>query len=194
MLTLYDATRCPYCARVRIALAEKAIPYDVHAIDLSDRPAWLYAKNPTGKVPVIEEDDGLVLPESRVIMEYLDERFPDPPLQPADAAERALAKVLLERFEDFSGPYYDLYFDRPGGSAERVYEELARLEAILAGQPFLSGRAYGLTDIGYVPWIFRCETRLGLDVRGRYPVIAEWLARLEERPAIAAEAAVVVTL
>ena len=194
MLTLYDADRCPYCARVRIVLAEKEIPYDVHAIDLSDRPAWLYEKNPTGKVPVIEEDGGLVLPESRVIMEYLDERFPDPPLQPPDAAERALAKVLLERFDDFSDPYYDLFRDREGGSPERVHEELARLDSILARRPFLSGSHYGLTDIGYVPWIFRCETRLGLDVRGRHPAIADWLAGLEERDAVAAEAAVVVSL
>jgi glutathione S-transferase len=66
---LYDAARCPYCARVRILLAEKAIPYETVAIDLSDRPAWLYQKNPRGKVPVLEEDGGFVLPESRVIID-----------------------------------------------------------------------------------------------------------------------------
>jgi glutathione S-transferase len=77
VITLYDAERCPYCARVRIALAEKGIEHEVVAIDLSDRPAWLYEKNPLGKVPVIEEDT-FVLPESAVIMEYLDERYPEP--------------------------------------------------------------------------------------------------------------------
>ena len=56
MLTLYDAARCPYCARVRILLAEKGVEHEVVAIDLSDRPAWLYQKNPAGKVPVLEED------------------------------------------------------------------------------------------------------------------------------------------
>jgi len=79
---LYDAARCPYCARARIVLAEKGLGYETVEIDLSDRPGWIYAKNPSGKVPVLEEDGGFVLPESLVIMEYLEERFPEPPLWP----------------------------------------------------------------------------------------------------------------
>ena len=70
-MILYDAARCPYCARARIVLAEKGLGYETVEIDLSDRPAWLYEKNPRGKVPVLEEEDGFVLPESAVIMEYL---------------------------------------------------------------------------------------------------------------------------
>ena len=57
-------------------------------IDLSNRPDWLYEKNPLGKVPVLEEDS-FVLPESEVIMEYLEERYPEPALLPADPAARA---------------------------------------------------------------------------------------------------------
>src|SRR5581483_7695037 len=98
VITLYDAERCPYCARVRIVLAEKGIEHEVVAIDLSDRPAWLYEKNPLGKVPVIEED-AFVLPESAVIMEYLDERYPEPALLPADPAARALARLRVWRFD-----------------------------------------------------------------------------------------------
>ena len=94
MITLYDADRCPYCARVRIVLAEKGIEYETVAIDLSDRPAWLYEKNPLGKVPVLEED-AFVLPESAVIMEYLEERYPEPALLPADPAARALARLRI---------------------------------------------------------------------------------------------------
>ena len=52
MLTLYDAARCPYCARVRIVLAEKGVEYEAIEIDLTDRPAWIYEKNATGRVPV----------------------------------------------------------------------------------------------------------------------------------------------
>ena len=85
MITLYDADRCPYCARVRIVLAEKAIPYETVVVDLADRPAWLYEKNPVGRVPVLEED-GLCVPESAVIMEMLEERFPEPALLPVDPA------------------------------------------------------------------------------------------------------------
>ncbi len=187
MLTLYDAARCPYCARVRILLSEKGIPYDPVEIDLDDRPAWIYEKNPKGRVPVLEEDGGFVLPESRVIMEYLEERFPEPSFLPADPAERAIVRLWLERHDDLTGPYYDLYRERPNSSPEKVHAELARLDAALAERPWLSGSAYGLADIGYVPWVLRCETRLGLDVRGLHPALAEWLERLERRPAIAAE-------
>lgn len=194
MLVLYDAPRCPYCARVRILLAEKGIPYEVREIDLADRPARLYELNEKGKVPVIEEDGGFVLPESHVILEYLDERYPEPPLMPADPAERALVRLLFERFDDFADPYYDLRFGRPGGSTDAVYAQLARLERILAGQTWLSGREYGLADIGYVPWALRCETQLGLDVRGRLPALAGWLDRLAERPSVAAEMEVVASL
>jgi glutathione S-transferase len=184
VLTLYDAARCPYCARVRILLAEKAIVYDPVEIDLDDRPAWIYTKNPTGRVPVLEEDEGLVLPESRVIMEYLEERFPEPPLLPADPAERALVRLRFERFSDLSDPYYDALRGR--ASEEDLRAALARLDAELEAQPFLSGSAYGLADIGYIPWILRAHTRLGIDLDG-FPLLAAWRTRLAERPAVAAE-------
>jgi stringent starvation protein A len=185
-LTLYDAARCPYCARVRIVLAEKGVPYDPVEIDLADRPAWIYEKNPTGRVPVLEEEDGFVLPESRVIMEYLDERFPEPPLLPADPADRAAARLLLERFDDLSRPYYDLMWRRKDGSPERMHAALARLDEVLAGRPYLAGATYSLADIGYLPWVLRAESRLGLDVR-RHAALAEWLDRLGTRPAVAEE-------
>src|SRR6266545_6952776 len=119
MLTLYDAARCPYCARVRILLAEKEILYETVEIDLENRPAWLYEKNPLGKVPVLEED-GLVLPESAVIMEYLEERYPEPALLPADAAERALVRLRIERFDDALGDAYYAFRRDEDGAAERL--------------------------------------------------------------------------
>src|SRR2546428_13368668 len=114
MITLYDADRCPYCARVRIVLAEKGVEYETVVIDLDDRPAWIYEKNPTGRVPVLEEDT-FVLAESAVIDEYLDERYPDPPLLPSDPAERGLARVLIFRFDDLSKPDYALRRGAAGG-------------------------------------------------------------------------------
>jgi len=182
---LYDAARCPYCARVRIVLAEKGVSYDAVEIDLSNRPAWIYEKNPTGRVPVLEED-GLVLPESRVIMEYLDECLPEPPLLPAGAAERALVRLRLERFDDLAGPYYDLMRGRGGGAHGPLHEALARLDRVLARTPYLAGAGYGLADIAYVPWMLRAESRLGVDVR-RHAALANWLDRLAERPAVAEE-------
>src|SRR5690348_18229639 len=99
MITLYDADRCPYCARVRIVLAEKGIEYETVVVDLDDRPAWIYDKNPLGRVPVIEEDT-FVLAESAVIDEYLEERYPEPRLLPVDAGERGLTRMLVFRFDE----------------------------------------------------------------------------------------------
>jgi glutathione S-transferase len=184
VITLYDAARCPYCARVRILLAEKGIPYDAVELDLDDRPAWIYSKNPTGRVPVLEEDEGFVLPESRVIMEYLEERYPEPALLPADPAERALVRLRFERFSDLSGPYYDALRGR--APDERLRAALALLGADLEAYPYLSGSTYGLADIGFLPWILRAETRLGIDLAD-LPTLAAWRDRLAERPAVAAE-------
>ena len=97
MLTLYDAPRCPYCARTRIVLAEKGVPYETVTIDLANRPSWLLEHNPPdGRVPVLE-DDGWVLSESSVIDEYLDERYPEPALMPVDPGERAVARFFVFR-------------------------------------------------------------------------------------------------
>lgn len=193
MLTLYDAARCPFCARVRIVLAEKAIEHEVVAVDLDDRPAWLIELNPPrGRVPVID-DDGFVLPESAVIMEYLEERHPEPRLLPTDPAGRAAVRFAIERFSELGDPYYDLYFDRPAGSPERLHEALARLDGRLRGRTYLAGDEYGLADIAYVPWILRLEPRLGIDL-GPYPAISAWLERVSARPAVAAEVEVVSAL
>ena len=186
MLTLYDADRCTYCARIRIVLAEKGLPYETVVVDLDDRPAWIYEKNPLGKVPVLEEDD-FVLPESAVIMEYLEERYPEPPLWPADPAERAAGRLLLERFDQLSRPYYAL---RRGDedAREHLDAELAGLDSLLASRPFLTGREFGLADAAYLPWILRAETMLGVDLDA-HPAVADWAARAGARRSVAAETA-----
>jgi glutathione S-transferase len=191
MLTLYDAARCPYCARVRIVLAEKEIEYETIEIDLSDRPAWIYEKNASGRVPVVEED-GWVLPESSVIMEYLEERYSQPALLPLDPADRSLARVRIFRHDDFTDPYYDLR--RGDESARPLFEEqLDRLDAALEESLWLGGRDYGLADIAYVPWVLRAEHLLGVELEP-YPAVSEWLRRLLQRPTVAAEAGIVAAL
>ncbi len=182
MLTLYDAARCPYCARVRIVLAEKGVEWETVEIDLERRPAWLYEKNPVGKVPVVEED-GWVLPESAVISEYLNERYPEPPLWPADPGERAAGRLLVFRFEEFSEPYYAL---RRGeeGARERFEEELACLAGWLESSPWLSVSDFGLADIAYLPWVLRARRNLGMTLE---PSIADWVERASARPSVAAE-------
>ena len=191
MLRLVDAPRCPYCARVRIMLAEKGIEHEAVVIDLADRPAWLYELNPAGRVPVVEED-GWPLPESAVINEFLEERYPEPPLLPVDPAARAAARLRIFRDDDFTDPYYAL---RRGeeGAEDAFATALAELDATLAAAPFLTGTAFGLADIALVPWVIRARDMLGVSLEP-YPDVDGWLARLAERPSVAAEIATVASL
>ena len=191
MITLYDADRCPYCARVRIVLAEKGVEYETIVVDLDDRPAWIYEKNPLGRVPVLEQDT-FVLAESAVIDEYLEERYPEPALLPADPAARALARMLVFRFDSLSGPYYALRRGDDGAPA-RLEQALGRLDALLQAQPYLTGASFGLADVAYVPWILRARERMSVDV-APFDALSEWLERVSARPSIANEIGVVATL
>jgi len=167
---LIDAARCPYCARVRIALAEKGVDHEVVAVDLGDRPQWLIELNPpSGRVPVL--DDGFVLPESEVIMAYLDERYPEPSLLPADPGERARARLLVHRFDENLGA--DYYAFRRGDDNDLA----GKLETLEVGQSLFA-------DVAYVPWVIRARDLLGVELPER---VAAWLAELEQRPSIAAE-------
>ena len=191
VITLYDAARCPYCARVRIVLAEKRIAYETVEIDLADRPAWLYEMNPVGKVPVLDED-GWILPESSVIDEFLNERYPEPPLWPDDPGERAAGRLLVFRFDDFSKPYYALRRGEDGARG-RFEEELGFLEGLLGGTPWLSGRAFGLADVAFLPWLLRARDLLGIALEP-WPALADWVERSCLRPSVAAEQVLVSAL
>jgi glutathione S-transferase len=177
LITLYDAARCPYCARVRIAFAEKGIAYESVEIDLSNRPPWLYEKNPAGRVPVLEEDT-LVLPESVVIMEYVEERYPEPALLPADPAARALERLRVLRFDDELGDDYYAF---------RRRDENAFPDRLRAFDPPL----YGFAAIAYLPWILRARDMLGVQLPAH---LEEWLAEVSERPAVREELAVLAAL
>ena len=191
MLTLYDAARCPYCARVRIVIAEKGIEIETIEVDLNDRPAWIYEKNATGRVPVVEED-AWTLPESALIMEYLDDRYPEPPLLPADPGDRALARLQIFRHDAFTGPYYALRRGADGADA-LFAEQLDRLDAALEERAWLGGAEYGLADIAYIPRILRARDAMGIEL-DPYSALSEWLVRLLDRPAVGEEAHVVAGL
>ena len=173
-MRLVDAPRCPYCARVRIALAEKGVEHERVQVDLSNRPGWLLELNPpSGRVPVLDD-----LPESEVIMELLEELHPEPPLLPRDPASRARARLLVHRFDANLGDDYYAY--RRGEDNELQ----ARLEQLPVGQSLYA-------DIAYVPWVIRARDLLGVELPAR---LAGWLSDLERRPSIAAEVAVVRSL
>ena len=97
-MTLYSSDTDPYCHMVRIVLAEKGINYEAHDVDLNDTPEDLKDLNPYNEVPTLVDRD-LVLYGHQVIMEYLDERFPHPPLMPVDPVSRARNRLMLRRIE-----------------------------------------------------------------------------------------------
>jgi RNA polymerase-associated protein len=188
MITLYDAPRCPYCARVRIVLAEKGIDYETVEIDLANRPDWLYEKNPVGKVPVFE-DGAFVLPESEVIMEYLEERHPEPALLPSGPPERALVRLVIERFDVNLGDAYYAFRAENEDGAEWLAHCLSFFERNAGRWP----ERYSLAEIAYVPWLIRLRDLFGFDL-SPYPTLLDRLEQLCERPAVAAEVDVVAAL
>jgi glutathione S-transferase len=174
---LVDAARCPYCARVRLALAEKELDYETVEVDLSARPQWLLELNPpSGRVPVL--DDGFTLPESEVIMAYLDDRYPERPLLPSDPAERAQARLLVHRFDENLGT--DYYAFRRGDANDLT----GKLDSLEVGQSLFA-------DLAYVPWVIRARDLLGVELPAG---VAAWLGTLEQRPSVAAEVALVRSL
>jgi glutathione S-transferase len=159
-----------------MVLAEKGISYEPVQIDLRDRPQWLYELNGTGRVPVL--DDGFPLPESAVIMAYLDERYPEPPLRPRDAAERARVNLLVHRFDETLG---DDYYAFRRGEANQL---AAKLESLEVGRNLY-------VDIAYAPWVIRARDMLGLELPAQ---LESWLDELSRRPSVAAEIDLVGTL
>lgn len=193
MITLLHAPECPYCVRTRLVLGEKGLGYDERLIDLSDRDPELRRLNPRNIVPVLVHDD-LVVRESLVIDEYLEDAFPEPALLPAGARARARVRLAIDGFTDLSGPYYRVRRARREGDA--AAEAAARpalegaadaLEAHLAEGPYVAGGEHTLADPSWWPWVVRLPG-LGVSLDAR-PATSAWCDRLAARPAYAAELA-----
>ncbi|UFN47386.1 glutathione S-transferase family protein [Roseomonas sp. OT10] len=99
MRVLYHLPLSPHCRKVRLALQEKRIPFDLRAERVWERREDFLALNPAGMVPVLTEENGLVLADSYVICEYLDEAYPDTPLLGRTHAERAEVRRLVAWFD-----------------------------------------------------------------------------------------------
>jgi len=197
-ITLYDAVPSSNSDRVKIALHEKGLPYERVTLVLANkdqkRPEFLKL-NPYGKVPVIN-DGGQVLFESCIINEYLDEKYPDPPLMPKDPYLRGRGRVLVDYALNYiHEPYWALRGEMLKPEAARnsaVLEDtrqslralLQYLEDALGDKPYFLG-GLSLCDIAILPRFLRMETYGALPARG-LPRINAWLQRLKERPSVQA--------
>jgi len=143
-MTLFSAPSDPWSHRTRLVLAEKGIVIELVNCDPSKLPEDLLDLNPYHSIPTLVDRD-LVLYDSRVIMEYLDERFPHPPLMPIDPVTRAQFRVALYRVErDWYSLASDIELGRSSETSEQSRKVLA--EAICASADVFKAKPYFLSD------------------------------------------------
>jgi stringent starvation protein A len=155
-MTLFSVATCPHSHRARIALAEKELEATVTDVDPDNMPDDLQTFSPYNVMPAFVDRD-LVLYEARVIMEYIDERFPHPPLLPMDPGWRAKARLVLYRIEeDWYEPLYQLQRDEnPEQARKRLRESLIEISSIFKKNSWFLGGDFGLVDCTIAPVLWR---------------------------------------
>ena len=183
VLTLYSARDNVQCHRVRLVLAAKGVTYDFVAVNPASPPEDLIDLNPYHSVPTLVDRD-LVLYETGVICEYLDERYPHPPLMPVDALSRARLRLAVVRIERDWLPLAETIQagGRPAEAARKRLNEglLASLPLFKAAKFFLNPEL-SLADCALAPLIWRLRN-LGIDLPREARVIDEYGERIFRNP------------
>jgi len=203
MLVLFDHPLSPYAQKCRIALREKGISFEARlpagiGAGSGLDPAFT-AASPRAEVPALVEGDVRVF-DSTIILDYVEERWPEPPLLPASPAERARVRMIEEAMDAHYEPInWGLgevhFFGRAKGELARALTERAAaqaaswrrwLEGQLGERPFFDGERFGRGDLSVAPYLngsrgFGIEPEKGSR-------LADWLARVNERPSVAATA------
>jgi glutathione S-transferase len=198
MIKLYDFKSSPNCQRVKVVLAEKNLSYEIVPIDLTKKeqknPDYL-KMNPYGKVPVLT-DDNTVLYESLIINEYLDDKYPNPPLMPKDPAKKAKGRILVDYgMAHFDSAYQKLRMElmkeakeqsQPtiDGAKSDLKKLLQRFEEELGDQEYLLGE-FSLVDADLLPRFTRLEG-FGVLPDSSLPRLGKYLARVKARPSVKA--------
>ncbi|MBL8435752.1 MAG: glutathione S-transferase N-terminal domain-containing protein [Zoogloea sp.] len=159
MMNLYSGTTDPFSHRCRIVLFEKGMDFQVIDVDLFNKPEDIAVINPYNRVPVLVDRD-LVLYESNIINEYIDERFPHPQLMPPDPIMRARARQLLHTFELELFSHIDALEKNPkGADKERAHvrDQLTQLAPMFAKQKFLLGDEFSMLDVAIAPLLWRLD-------------------------------------
>jgi RNA polymerase-associated protein len=158
IMTLYSGTTDPYSHRTRIVLFEKDVECQIIDVDVDNKPRELADLNPYNQVPTMVDRD-LVLYESLIIMEYLDERLPHPPLMPVDPVNRARARMMLMRFDR---DWYSLIpvimgADKRAATKARntLRDGLTVISPVFRDQPYLLGEEMSLVDCSLAPILWR---------------------------------------
>lgn len=194
-LISYDL--CPYVQRSQVMLREKGVEFDVDYVDLKNKPDWFLELSPTAKVPTLEvtTDDGrrVVLFESLVINEYLEETAGGRRMLPGDPLDRARARAWIEYSTALLQDCFALTAARDEEALapvlERVRARLDRLERELGDGPFFLGEAMSLVDVAFVPALQRLRFAdelyppMGL-FNGQRSRVTRWWQSIEARPSV----------
>ncbi len=182
MITLYSDPHCPNSHRTRIVLAEKELPVTTEELEADNLPADFLKLNPYGKLPTVIDRD-IVFFESSVVNEYLDERYPHPPLKPGSPAERAQMRLAVLQLERELYPIYTETHNprKKKDAVKKIGVYMDSLNSYLARQEYFIGEQYTLADITLAPILWRLSS-LGMDT-AKWNHLEAYMDRLFERPA-----------
>jgi RNA polymerase-associated protein len=183
VMTLFSSTTDPESHRVRLVFAEKGITVEVVDVDASNKPEDLSDLNPYNSVPTLVDRE-LVLYDPRTIMEYLDERFPHPPLMPVDPVSRARARLALYRIEK------DWYEQLPAleSRSEKVFtkarkilrDSLTASAEVFSAKPFFLSDEFSLVDATIIPILWRLK-HYRIELPRQAKPVMQYAARMFER-------------
>ena len=187
-MTLFSDSGDHYSHRIRIVLAEKGVSVDLVAVDPKDPPGELAQINPYNSLPTLVDRD-LALYESKVIMEYLDERFPHPPLLPVYPVARAQSRLWIHRLEHDWAPLVDSLSKLGSNSSaakerQALKDSLSAIAPIFAEMPFFMSEEFTIVDCCMAPILWRLPS-LGVDLKSSHHAqpLVDYQARLFDRDA-----------
>jgi RNA polymerase-associated protein len=183
VMTLYSGSLCPYSHRVRIVLAEKGVSVDILNVDVDNPPEELLELNPYQSVPTLVDRD-LVLYQSNIIMEYLDERFPHPPLLPVYPVARAKSRLMMFRIERDWYSLLNQILSPEGGNADAARKELrdnlVALAPLFGNMPYFMSEEFSLVDCYLAPLLWRLPA-LEIELPTQAAAIKTYSKRLFQR-------------
>lgn len=184
VMTLYSGALDARSHQVRIVLAEKGVTADIINIDINNPPQDLVELNPYGKIPTLLDRD-LVLYEANIIMEYLDERFPHPPLLPVYPVARAKSRLMLHRIEHDWYVLLDRIVRAENASdVEQARKELrgslVGLTPVFADSPYFLSDEFSLVDCAIAPLLWRLPL-YGIDLPPQAKPIRDYTKRIFKR-------------
>lgn len=183
VMTLFSDATCPQSHRVRMVLAEKGITVEIVNIEPDHLPEDLIDLNPYQSVPTLVDRE-LVLYDPQVVTEYLDERFPHPPLMPVDPVSRARSRLALFRIEK---DWYSLVPELESGDDKRVSrarkalrDSLASSAEVFSVRPFFLSEEFSLVDAAIAPILWRLK-HFHVDLPSQARAVNEYAARMFAR-------------